>query len=210
MKKNRHPIRTSTILLLTAALLILSAGMVLAGDEKEPAMSEAAMAEMAAWAKLAEPGDHHAHLNRYVGHWNGAIKMWMEPGADPMVNTTKASAKMILGGRYLKWHHEGEFTGQPFEGLQIDGYDNGAQEYQSTWQDNFGTLIIYLTGQCSDDGKKRESFGSFHNPMAGGKIKMRTTLEWKNDHHFTYTSYMDYGEGEAKNMEIQFVRAAKE
>ncbi len=210
MKKNRQPIRTSAILFLTASLLILSAGMVLAGDEQEPAMSDAAMAEMAAWAKLAEPGEHHEHLGRYVGHWNGTIKMWMEPGAEPMVNTTTASVKMILGGRFLKWHHKGEFDGQPFEGMGIDGYDNGGGEYQSTWQDNFGTLIIYTTGHCSDDGKMRESSGSFDNPMSGGKIKMRTTLEWKDDDHFTYSSYMDYGEGEAKNMEIQFGRAPKE
>ncbi|MCK7481868.1 MAG: DUF1579 domain-containing protein [Candidatus Moduliflexus flocculans] len=36
---------------------------------------------------------------------------------------------MILGGRYVRLTYKGEMMGQPFEGLQISGYDNITKAY---------------------------------------------------------------------------------
>ncbi len=201
-------ILTLTRVVCATFLLLAGTGSLLAEGEEHPEMSDAAKAEMNAWMKLAQPGEHHEHLGKFVGKWNATNKMWMQPGEEPMVTTTKAEAEWILGGRYLQWHHIGDFGGMAFEGIAIEAYDNGAEQYEGTWIDNMGTLIIYFTGHCSDDGMKRETIGSFDNPMSDGNITMRNTIEWKDEDHFTYVAYMDYGGGEAKHMEMQYERAS--
>ena len=41
---------------------------------------------------------------------------------EPMVESSTAEAKMILGGRYLEFTHTGSFGGMPFEGRAIEAY----------------------------------------------------------------------------------------
>ncbi len=177
----------------------------LAGDE-EPAMSEEMQQEMMVWMKLAEPGQEHEHLAKFVGSWKGEVSMWMAPGMDPMVESSTAEVKAILGGRYLEWTHTGSFGGMPFEGRAIEAYSHLDKRYESIWIDNFGTLILFYTGSGSADGSRREMKTSFSDPIKGGTIAYRTVYEWQDEDHFTYTAYMDKGDGELKNMEIKFAR----
>ena len=45
----------------------------LAQDESEmPAMTPEQQAEMMEWMKLASPGEHHKHLEPFVGSWCSA------------------------------------------------------------------------------------------------------------------------------------------
>jgi hypothetical protein len=169
-------------------------------------MSAEAMAEMEAWMKLAQPGEHHQHLAPFEGHWKAQIKMWMEPDTPPMENEAETEAHWIMGGRYLEWKHTGNFGGMPFEGRAIDGYNNGDNRYETVWIDNFGTLVIFYTGQCSEDGKSRTLMGEFSNPMAGGAIQNRVVYTWIDDDHFKYESYMKMGDTEYQNMEIRYER----
>lgn len=174
--------------------------------EGQPEMTPEALAEMEAWMKLAQPGEHHQHLARYAGDWKTRIKMWMAPDTEPMVYESKAQAQWILGGRYLQWDHAGEFGGMIWEGRGIDAYNNGDRRYETSWIDNFGTLILNYTGECSDDGKTRELNGGFSNPVDGGTVKHRVVYTWIDDDHFRYESFMDYGQGEFQNMEMLYER----
>jgi hypothetical protein len=162
--------------------------------------------EMEVWMKLAQPGEHHEHLARYEGNWKGVVKMWMAPDGPPSVDESQTEARLIMGGRYLEMKHVGNFGGMPFEARAIEGYDNAAGRYESMWIDNFGTLILYFTGSCSHDGKHREMVTEFGDPVSGGTIKYRSAYQWIDDDHFTYTAYMDKGDGEFRNMEIQYTR----
>ena len=175
-------------------------------SEHEPAMSEDMQKEMMVWMKLAEPGPQHEGLARYVGSWKGEVFMWMAPGMEPMVDSSTAEGKMILGGRYLEFIHSGSFGGMPFEGRAIEAYSHLDQRYESTWIDNFGTLILFFTGSASADGSRREMKTSFSDPIKGGTTAYRTVFEWLDEDQFTYTTYMDKGEGEFKNMMIKFTR----
>jgi len=189
------------------ALSIVSTACIsLAQESAEPPMTPEMEAEMAVWMELAQPTAHHAHLKALEGRWAGEVTMWMGPAAAPMVNSSTAEATFILGGRYLEWKHIGDFGGMPFEGRAIEGFNNGDRRYESIWIDNFGTLMMFFTGSCSDDGASREMKSSFSDPVAGGTITYRTVTVVNDADHFTYTAYMDKGTGEFKNMEIRYTR----
>lgn len=187
-----------------AVLLTLSTGTV--STAQEPEMSAEAIAEMNAWAKLAEPGEHHQHLAFYEGTWRTKIKMWMEPGAEPMLTESTAEAKWTMDGRFLEWTHTGNFAGMPYTGRGFDAYNNGDSRYESVWMDNFGTLMVFYTGECSDDGKTRVIRGSFTNPMAGSVIEQKNVYTRIDDDHFQVDSFMKMGDGEHKHMEMLYER----
>lgn len=191
-----------------ALFLILTATSVTTGQESasEPEMSPESQAEMAAWMELAQPGEHHQHLQAYAGKWKTQMKMWMAPGAEPMLNESTVEAEWIMDGRFLKWQQKGDFAGSPYSGLGYDGYNNGDGRYESIYMDNFGTLMVLYTGQCSDDGKTRVMQGSFTNPMAGATIEQRNVYSWIDDDHFKMESFMKMGDEEYKQMEMLYER----
>jgi hypothetical protein len=191
---------------LTGVLLCGAAALSAEETADPPAMSAEALAEMEVWMKLAQPGNHHEHLAPFVGSWKGEVKMWMDPGGQPMVNEGFAEVGWIMGGRYLEWKQTGDFGGMPFEGRAIEGYNNGEKRYESMWIDNFGTLILYYTGSCSDDGRSRQMTTRFADPVGGGTIEYRSEYQWIDDDHFTFIAFMDRGDGEFKSMEISYER----
>lgn len=198
--------RTKSVsLALAIALIVGPATAALAQEEAE--MSPEMQAEMQAWMQLAQPGEHHKHLDKYVGSWELEVTFWMGPDAEPMTSPPGAAeVDWILGGRFLEWNHTGDFGGMPFEGKAIDGYSNLDEEYQASWVDNFGTLILDYTGECADGGEGRTMYAQFQNPMTGGTIDTRVVYAWQDADHFTYESYMKEGDKEHKNMLIRYSR----
>ncbi len=79
-----------------------------------PAMTPEMQAEMAAWMKLAQPGDHHKHLAPFVGSWKGEVTMWMGPDQAPMIEESEADVRWLMGGRFLQWQQTGSFGDMPF------------------------------------------------------------------------------------------------
>ena len=193
----------ATVIALACSLALFG---VMTSAAQEPEMSEEAQAEMAAWMKLAQPGEHHQHLQAYEGKWNIQMTMWMSPGAEPMLNESTAEAEWIMDGRFLRWQHKGDFAGSPYTGLGYDGYNNGDGRYETIYMDNFGTLMVLYTGECSDDGKTRVVKGSFSNPMEGATIEQRNVYFWIDDDHFKFESFMKMGDEEYKQMEMLYER----
>ena len=200
--------RIHRMFVVVLATLLSSVGVpqAAAQEPSEPQMTPEMQAEMEMWMKLAQPGQHHEHLAPFVGTWKGDVTSWMAPNAEPMVDEGTAEVSWIMGGRFLEWKLSGNFGGVPFEGLSLEGYNNGDQRYEAIWIDNFGTLIHYYSGACSDDGIRRKMETTFTDPMTGGTIFYRSEYTWKDDDHYTFTAYMDKGAGEFKNMEIRWTR----
>lgn len=171
-----------------------------------PDMTPEMQAEMEAWMKLAQPGEHHQHLAPFVGKWKGSVEMWMESGTEPIENESTSEVAWIMGDRFLVWQLTGDFGGMPWEGMSIEGYNNGDQRYEATWVDNFGTVMLAFQGSCSDGGKSREMITEFSDAVGGGTIQYRTVYTWVDDDHFTYEAFMDKGDGEFKNLEIAYER----
>ncbi len=165
--------------ILAGALALVVAGVAGAqGGEAEgeaPAEADAMAAAMAAGA----PGEHHEHLAMLVGDWAYTGKIWMPGSPEPMETRGSMEAESMLGGRFVEERWTGEFMGQPFEGIGVDGYDNSEKRYTTTWRDNFGTYTLSYTGHCEDGGKVREMKGVYTDPMTGEKVndKGRTTFQ---------------------------------
>ena len=51
-----------------------------------------------------------------------------------------------------------------------------------------------------------EQSAGCHWVVAGGTVGYRTEYKWVDEDHFTYTAYMDKGDGEFKNMVITYER----
>ncbi len=192
--------------LVVFCLMIVTGADLASAQEGMPEMTPEMQAEMASWMKLAQPGEHHAHLASFAGQWKGAVEMWMEPGAEPMRNEAIAEVSWILGGRFLVWEQTGDFGGMPWEGMIIEGYNNGDQRYEATWIDNFGTLMLPFEGQCSNNGKSRAMNTEFNDVVAGGTVQYKGVYTWVDEDHFTFEAFMDKGEGEFKNLKIVYAR----
>jgi hypothetical protein len=187
-------------------MLFVGAGQAPA-QEEAPEMTPEMQAEMAVWMKLAQPGEHHQHLAPFAGKWKGTVEMWMAPGAEPMTNEARAEVSWIMGDRFLVWKQTGDFGGMPWEGMTIEGYNNGDQRYEASWIDNFGTLILPFTGSCSEGGKVREMRSEFVDHASGGNtIKYKGVYTWVDDDHFIYETFMDKGEGEFRNVKVTYAR----
>jgi hypothetical protein len=178
----------------------------MAQDGEMPAMTPEQQAEMMAWMELAQPGPHHEHLAPFVGTWKGEVRMWMDPDAPEMTEESTAEIAWILGGRFLEWKTTGQFGGMPYEARTIEGYNNGEKRYEALSVDNFGTLILFSEGSCSDGGKTRVMSTEFADVIAGSTIRYRGEYKWIDKDHFVYTGYMDKGDGEFKNVIITYER----
>jgi len=148
-----------------------------------------AKAEMEAYMKLAQPGEHHKHLSHLAGKWKTSGQIF-NPGQPPVDMSGTMEASWILGGRYLQELHTGSFMGQPFEGRSLDGYDNIAKEYFSTWVDNMGTGVMVFHGSCDDPCKVMTSTAEGPDPMSGKVVKTKTVTTFVDPDTYSFEMYM--------------------
>lgn len=189
-------------------LLVGMAGVVTAGEEKKmKATHEEADATMEQYMKYAQPGEHHAHLARLTGIWDAKVTMWPTPGAEAQRSTGMSKNRMALGGRFMQIEYEGEFMGQKFEGLGIQGYDNGKKMHTDVWVDSMGTFIYPSTGSCSEGGNVLEMSGTYEDPVSGDTRSMKSITRIIDDNKYILTMYgHDPSSGEFKSMEIVYTR----
>ena len=205
----------ATVLL---ALTLVIAGSVLVtparADRAAPAGSPPQMgdADMQKMMALMQPGPSHQSLGRLVGKWKTKITMWMGPG-EPQGSEGTATYEWMLGGRYLVNHQTGTFSDMPFEGMGIDGYDNGKREFFTCWMDNMGTGMMRLTGVADADGQGWTFRGPMFDPSQGKDVQLRTEVRLDGKDRYTYRMFApmpgpDGKSQETKVMEITAVRVS--
>src|SRR6476620_5627787 len=130
------------------------------------------VAMMKAWEAYMTPGEMHKALAAETGSWTTKSTMWMQPN-DPKPTTSMGTAeiKMSLGGRYQMGTHKGNFMGMPFEGMSTVAYNNASKKLESTWMDNMGTGVMFMTGDYDAATKTTNFSGKCTDPMTG-KEKM--------------------------------------
>ena len=172
---------------------------------QEQQMDEKAM--MDAMVKAATPGEPHKKLDPFVGNWNVSTKMWNAPGAPPEEGTGSATAKWVLGGRYVEQQFTGDFMGMPFTGLGYTGYDNVKKQYVGTWMDSFSTSIMVSAGAADPSGKVMVFAGNMDDPMTGQTIRMdQKIIVIDNDKHIM-EGWMPGHDGKPfKMMELTYTR----
>ena len=199
---------------------VLVAGMALAATitvhaqekgkpgESAPKMSPEEQAMMEKMMKLAQPGPQHQQLAKLVGKWNYISNMAsMDPSQPPTQSHGSCEREMLLGGRFLMEKVKGEFTGMPFEGIGITGYDNAQQKYISYWIDNFGTMMMTGTGTADSTGKILTFISIFDDPVTGEKNKsVRQVLRIVSDDQLTYEMYSTMQGKEIKMFDMVYQR----
>ncbi len=180
----------STALFLIA--LLLQNNNIFAQDAAQKAMMD-----------YMAPGKMHELLAKCTGEWKTSIKIWMQPGAEPVVSEGTSSGEMILGGRYLQTKHSAVFMGMPMQGIGIDAYDNGKKIFITIWMDNFGTGIMNLEGKYDESSNSVTYTGKMFEPVSGKDIKVREVVKYIKDGHQTMEMYQETDGKEFKSMEIE-------
>lgn len=167
---------------------------------------------MAEWMANANPSEHHAKLDAFVGEWDVTTHYWMAPGAPPQVSSGSSKVKWILEGRFIVEKFSSSFAmpGMPpqdFQGFGMTGYDNAKGEYISTWSDTMSTMMVSSTGQFDDSTQTLLLANKFDCPMDGPcDMRMILTVIGPDELNMQAFKTPEGGGEEAKVMEIVYKR----
>lgn len=150
-------------------------------------------------------GEHHQWLKKCEGTWEGTMKMWMDPSADPIESKASEKNTMMFDGRYLKSEFEGDWMGEPFKGFSLMGYNNTESRYETTWMDSSSTGIVFSTGERSGDTLTLK--GEMKECMTEQMVTFRHVMKFDGPNRRTFTGYHTMpGMPEMKVMEITYTK----
>jgi hypothetical protein len=175
-----------------------------AQDDQSSGMDQQAMME--AWQKSMTPGPMHELLANRVGEWKGEVTMWMDPNQPPSTMEAKTVCESMLGGRYFKSTHTGMMMGMPFEGFEINGYDNVKQKFFDFWIDNMGTGMMTSEGTYDEATKTFTYNGMMTDPITAADTNVKEVIKVIDDDNAMLEMYVDQGGQEVKTMEIKYTR----
>ncbi|MCX6566737.1 MAG: DUF1579 domain-containing protein [Candidatus Aminicenantes bacterium] len=162
---------------------------------------------MEAYLKNMAVNENHARLQFFAGVWDVKTTSWMMPGASPEVSQNSCQARSILGGRFILTEFKGTMMGQPFEGVQIVGFDNMQKNFVTFWIDSSSTSFFLLTGTSDPAGKVFADTAQWADPMTGGTTPVRAVTTILGPDEYRYEMYMGLPEGsEFKSMENIYTR----
>lgn len=177
-----------------------------APEAAAPEMTPEQAAEMAAWQKAGTPGPEHEKLASMAGDWSIEVRMWMEPGAEPIVLPSTAHREMILGGRVLVEEVEGEFMGAPFAGHAMSGYDNVTGKWWGTWVDNQSTGVMVSEGTWDAEGKVGTYRMSHVDPTTGEVAETKGITRILSADHEVHEMWEERDGESFKSMELEYRR----
>lgn len=190
------------ILGLCLGIIVLT---VISGMTQETKQTREEMME--AYMKMMAVTENHEFLKNFEGEWDVTTTAWMEPGAEPSVTQNSAKAKMILDGRFLMVSFKGTMFGQPFEGIQIVGYDNLQKKFVSFWIDSSSTGFYLTKGTRDEEKNVITEMGLWPDPMSREDMKVRTTTTLISKDEYVYEMHMMLPDGsEFKSMENRSTR----
>jgi hypothetical protein len=173
--------------------------------------ASAKKAQLDAYMKLAQPGEHHKRLDSFVGKWKVSGKTWFEPGKPAGTDFAGSmESTWLLGGRFLQSVHKSEFYGMPFEGRALDGYDNATNEYFSTWIDTMGTGVMVFRGKCDDPCKVLTETAEGFDPMAGKVMKTREVTTFIDPDTYRFEMYMVAAAPDGKDVKVMELTGKRE
>ncbi len=202
MKIRKH----GMIGLLVMFLVTLVLGIMVFAEEKKQEISEEDKKMMELLEKYATPGENHKHLDYFVGDWESLVKMYGEPGTEPLTHKQEITVKWILGGRYLRALLKGNLLGKPYEVFVFTGYDNYNEKVFAIQLSTMDTGYFISTGTLSKDGKVRTETGTMDD-VTGKKINIKavTTLLDKDKYRYDFYT-LDANGKETRSMEIIYTR----
>lgn len=157
-----------------------------------------------AYEAAITPGKEHKMLSETVGQWKTKTTSYMM--GQKMTSEGTMEADMMMGGRYLRSRFMGTMYGMPFEGQNIEGYDNVRKQYYSSWVDNMGTGFTNATGTYDEKTKILTYTGKTPNPMTGLDETFKNTFQKVSDTKYMFIMYMLSEGQEVKVMEMEIYK----
>lgn len=199
-------------LLLVVAILVFtfSAIQKVHAEEKQDSTTQKKM--MAKAMKLAQPGEEHKLLEKLVGEWNAETKMWMSPGADPMILPGKSSVKMVLDGRFLYGEYSIDSDQMKGEGLFVTGFDRRHEIFTYIGFDTWGTYSVSASGTYDEKTKSITMYGEDDDPVMGYTQKYNLVFSFNSDGTWKFeVIFLDkvhtQGADQFKMVEVNYIRA---
>jgi hypothetical protein len=145
-------------------------------------------------------------MAKHVGTWEAEVSSWSGPG-EPLKSNATDVVTMVMNGLYQVGNFSSTMMGMPFQGQSTLGYDNGRKLFVLTWIDNFGSGIIFMTGQYDEQSKTLSLKGKQTDPVSGKEANIRQENVYHNDDSYSMTMYADGPDGkEMKLMAATFKR----
>ena len=144
-----------------------------------------------AYMDFMTPGAMHKWMAKFNGSWDVEMTSYMNPSA-PEKSSGTSGVTTMMNGLYQVSDFKATMMGMPFLGHSIMGYDNAKKVFVSTWVDNFGSGIIYMTGTYDEATKTLNLKGNQTDPISGKDAMIREEMKIVNDD--TYNLLM-YGPG---------------
>jgi len=194
---------SGSVVMLALLLLVLTlCPALLNAQTEQPDQQKMAQEYM----KMMSPNENHAYFKDIAGKWDVKTVAWMAMGQESTVTKGTCDASLMFGGRFLMMKFSSTMMGQPFEGIEILGYDNLKKKYVTFWIDNQSTNF-YLTEGTRDSLTKVETeTGDWGTPM-GGTMPVRSVTKVVNKDTIVYELYMTMPGGqEFKSVENTMTR----
>ncbi|MFO1008510.1 MAG: DUF1579 domain-containing protein [Planctomycetota bacterium] len=192
------------------ALFALAAAFVTscASTSGAGAMDEQAM--MAKWGEYATPGEAHHVLDHKVGMWKLKVRMFNPDGSVAGESDATSECAWAMGGRFVVEHTQGSFSGMPFEGHGVSGYDNIKRKYVGSWMDNMSTGLMSFEGTFDANTNTFTFKGQSPDPMAWDYVPTRSTETMIDVDHSVMKSYQHGPDGkEYLAMQIDYTRTTR-
>lgn len=161
-------------------------------------------ATMAAYMEMAKPGPEHDRLAALEGQWTQTVRIWMEPGAEPMEFAGTSDNRMILEGRFLECHGVSGDGPMRTETLHIVGFDRRMEHYTVTGYDTWGTYSVFARGPFHADLDRAIMSGTDYDPILDQQQEYEMHLRFIDDDSYgwevVFTDSAHTGGGEPFRM----------
>jgi len=189
--------KTSAVLALTVIIAVSGLAQTSSQDQQKA---------MEAYLKAMAVTENHKLLDYFIGKWEATSTMWSFPGSPPVKSQSSAEVTSILGGRFFMSKLSGTMMGQPFEGVQINGFDNMQNKFLTFWIDNSSTSFFLFSGIYDAATKTWTDTGNWADPM-GGTTPVRSVTRIVGPDEYVYEMYMGMPDGkEFKSLENRCLR----
>lgn len=141
----------------------------------------------------------------FLGDWDVAVKMKMEPGGPWMESEATATSSTILGGCVQVMDFTGNFMGMEFHGKDQLTYNRETQRFESVWVDDMSGSFMMMHGgfEGSDMVLTGETM------RMGQKIHARATSKKISDDVIEWIMMESYDGGETWNDSMQMTYTRK-
>jgi len=157
---------------------------------------------------LTQPGAEHSQLMKLVGSWDVTFTQWTKDDEPEKEAQGTAVITALYDGRYIREEYSSDFAGKPFMGTGTTGYDRAGKHFVTTWYDNMGTGIAYLTGTPTRESKEIVYHGTMMSPQQQHEVQLRHVVSCESDNRFTVTMFNRSDGAERKVMLLTYTRHA--